>query len=356
MKPHINFSEKNGALIIKISIHSQGRGVYSTGISIDSEQWNEEKQESNDPDINLWMFTTKSTLQRSFRPDMDPKRLWMSFVNNQAETKATIEDAFKYYLANMPLRDNSKSVYVSVSNSLQRAGIYNTLLSEVTPGILRAYVNGLKIGQASKFNSFVRLKAAIVRYIKDHQLSIIIDFDGIIKKPRYVMKENQWLTLAQFKELWALKLTKSTKEARDLFCLCCFTGMSMSDALAFEPKSNIKKRKGREFIEYTRIKTGSQCRVPVLSETKEIIESRNWPAQINIRAYQYQVDKLGEMIGVQLNTHMARKTFGALMLEFGFSIETVSKLLGHANTTLTQKTYAIVTQEKIERELMEIGI
>lgn len=360
MKPKINFREKDGKLLIAIYINRQGRGLYDTGIKID--QWDEEKEETEDPEVNAWMATTKVTLLKQFRPDMTPKRLWQSFINNQSETTATINDAFEYYMANMPMKPSTIVVYKSIIKSLVNGGIYNTPLSDITPALLRSFLNGLvkkdstKLMDSSKFNSFWKIKGAVNRYIRDHRLTIDIDWEGIVKKPKFVRKEDEWLSMEEVQKLLDLPLKWVRKDARDLFCLCCFTGMSMSDALAFSPQKNVKEINGRDFIVFNRVKTDSLCKVPVIKQAKEIIESRPWPIVIAKRTFQYQVGKLGEVIGRKLKTHMARKTMGSLFLEFGFSIETVSKLLGHANTTLTQRTYAVVTQAKIERELTEIGI
>jgi len=145
------------------------------------------------------------------------------------------------------------------------------------------------------------------------------------------------------------------KDARDLFCLCCFTGMSMSDALAFNPQKHVKERDGRYFIVFSRQKTGSSCEIPVISQAKSIIESREWPVKLNKRAFQYQVANLGDAIGRELNTHMGRKTFGALMLEFGFSIEAVSNMMGHKSIVLTSKTYAPITSKKITNEMDRVA-
>ena len=45
---------------------------------------------------------------------------------------------------------------------------------------------------------------------------------------------------------------------------------------------------------------------------------------------------------------------GALFLEFGFSIETVSKLMGHSTINMTQKHYTTITSKKIENEINSV--
>lgn len=57
-------------------------------------------------------------------------------------------------------------------------------------------------------------------------------------------------------------------------------------------------------------------------------------------------------ISKTLTTHVARKTFATTVtLLNGVSISTVSRLLGHANTRITEEAYSEVTDEKLLREL-----
>ncbi len=355
MTPKIKYLERDGRLVIAIYVNKQ-RGLYDTGIQINSDLWDEEKQKCGDPSVNTWMVATIETLQKQFRPDITPKRLWASFINGQSETTATIKQCFDYYINNMPLRENSKGVYLSTAKSLQHAGIYQTPLIDVTPALMRSFFNGLKTADSSKFSTLVRIKTALTRYVRDHRLNITFDLDSIVKKPRYTMKENDWLTEPEVQKLLDEPFKFAKKDARDLFCLSCFSGMSVADALLFDPKKHIQEINGRDFIVFNRTKTGVTCRVPVIAQAKAIIESREWPVVINRRSYQRIVSNFDAITGKRMHTHLARKTFGCLFLTFGFSIETVSKLMGHSNTNLTSKIYSRVTQEKVERELAEIGI
>src|SRR5690349_11751884 len=158
MIPKITFKEKSGRMLIKIALHGKGFGLYETGIKIDPAKFSEQAQAYGDAEIQAWMTSTHDQLLKQFRPDMTAKRLWMSFLNNQSETSATIKDCFQYFLANMPLKDNSKSVYLSVGRTLAKAGLYDEHLVDVTPSMLRLFMNSLKTSPGSKFNTFIRIK------------------------------------------------------------------------------------------------------------------------------------------------------------------------------------------------------
>ncbi|WP_461827740.1 tyrosine-type recombinase/integrase [Dysgonomonas sp.] len=48
--------------------------------------------------------------------------------------------------------------------------------------------------------------------------------------------------------------------------------------------------------------------------------------------------------------HVARHTFGTIMLTKGVTLESVSKMLGHTNVTTTQ-VYAKILNQKIDNEV-----
>jgi integrase/recombinase XerD len=54
-----------------------------------------------------------------------------------------------------------------------------------------------------------------------------------------------------------------------------------------------------------------------------------------------------------ISPHTLRRTFGSDLINRGLRLEAVSKLLGHANTTITERAYAQLLAPTIRRELLE---
>jgi integrase len=54
-----------------------------------------------------------------------------------------------------------------------------------------------------------------------------------------------------------------------------------------------------------------------------------------------------------VNPHTLRRTFGSDLINRGLRLETVSKLLGHSSTTITERAYAQLLAPTIRRELLE---
>jgi site-specific recombinase XerD len=60
-------------------------------------------------------------------------------------------------------------------------------------------------------------------------------------------------------------------------------------------------------------------------------------------------------IDINLTTHTARHTFATtIALDNGISMETVSKILGHSNTKITQH-YGKITDTRIRSEMLELN-
>jgi integrase/recombinase XerD len=55
----------------------------------------------------------------------------------------------------------------------------------------------------------------------------------------------------------------------------------------------------------------------------------------------------------RVSPHTLRRTFGSDLLNKGLRLEIVSKLLGHANTTITERAYAHLLGNTIRNELLE---
>jgi len=126
--------------------------------------------------------------------------------------------------------------------------------------------------------------------------------------------------------------------------------MAVGDLLKFNPKKSVSA--DGKWFQYSRQKTGNVCiSIPLLPLAKTIIDRNVWPVMISVRTIQYKCEIVSELIGRTIKTHGARKTFGCVMLELGFSISTISKMMGHSSIAITEKYYAKVTNEKVQREM-----
>ena len=78
----------------------------------------------------------------------------------------------------------------------------------------------------------------------------------------------------------------------------------------------------------------------------------------NARNLQRSLDRVMQNthINKKVTLHTLRHTFGSTMLRRGVNIEVVSKLMGHANITITYTKYIHVIQEQKAKAMKTIAI
>jgi len=167
-------------------------------------------------------------------------------------------------------------------------------------------------------------------------------------------KENiEYLTEDELKkfEYLALPLGSPLDMAHDLFIFQVYTGLSYSDAQAFN--INDYKWDGMRWINNgERIKTGVPYVSSILPPALHVLEKYDMKVpRMNNADYNHQLKALGLMAGIKtrLHSHLARHTFATYMLRNGAKIENVSRMLGHTNIRQTQR-YAKVLAQSVHED------
>lgn len=179
------------------------------------------------------------------------------------------------------------------------------------------------------------------------------------------------LTHAQLDKLFLLDLSSDVKleRVRDMFCLCCATGLRYSDAVRLQ-RANIKD----DHIIINTKKTNDTAIIP-LNDYSRIILNR-YPDKLprlsnqKMNDYLKELGKLAELneehevinykAGIKgvskkplhelLTTHMARRTFITQSLERGMLPSTVMKLSTHKDVK-SFNLYINTTKERLKHEV-----
>ena len=149
-------------------------------------------------------------------------------------------------------------------------------------------------------------------------------------------------------ESMILPIGSSIDVAHDLFVFQAYTGLSFSDAQAFDI-TDYKWDGFRWNNTGERIKTGVPYVSSILPPALHILEKYDMKIpKISNQEYNRQLKALGLMAGIKtrLHSHLARHTFATYMLRNGVKIENLSKMLGHTNIKQTQR-YAKVLAESV---------
>ncbi len=153
---------------------------------------------------------------------------------------------------------------------------------------------------------------------------------------------------------------------RDLFVFSCYTGLAYVDAAKLTRDNIIKGMDGEDWIEIFRTKTKVKCKIPILPEAKRILEKYKdsiqckhsnllLPMLSNQKMNSY-LKEVGDICGIAKNLtfHIARHTFATtITLSNNVPLESVSKMMGHTNTIMTQK-YAKILDKKVSDDIAQL--
>lgn len=193
-----------------------------------------------------------------------------------------------------------------------------------------------------------------------------------LKGANYETKQVIYLTLDELRAFETIELPSYLAVSRDLFVLCCYTGLRYSDAARLR-KTDIRDG----CIHIVTKKTSSTVRIEVNKHAAAIIDRYATNADSNaplIPAYAPQtinghIRAIGEMCHIDtpihttyysgperiektvpkwqlLTSHCARRTFVVTALQLGIPAEVITRWTGHTTLTAMRPYMAIVDELK----------
>lgn len=239
-------------------------------------------------------------------------------------------------------------------------------IRDVTSGTIDDFEHFLRMRKGCANNAavrYVRCVKNVMRYALAHKWITHDPFIG--KKYQRTHTERQFLTEPELKAVMELDLKDIPRLeiVRDTFVFCCFTGLAFCDIKSLQRSNITTDTEGNTWIRKAREKTGEMSIIPMLAVPRHIAEKyATNPVVIQkdvvlpvitnqkMNAYLKEIADLAR-IEKHLTTHLARHTFASLSLSNHVPIESISKMLGHADIRTTQ-IYA-KTQDKTIYEDME---
>ena len=275
----------------------------------------------------------------------------------------TIEDAFNEYTEILRKRVGVNLTYPAFKKYKDAFSCFYKYvdktkeLTTITPATIEKFLVEInQVYQASTVNGIMTKLKTVIQYQRDNNRIQINPFINV--KYSKGKKDIIYLTEAEIDELYTLKIeNKSLSDVRDAFILQASTGLAYCDIAALT-KDDIKiDEDGTHYIIKNRRKTGTQFTTIVLDKGVEILKKHNYELHIiTNQKYNLFLKTIQALTGIEtkLTTHLARKTFGTLLINKGVRLETVSKALGHSNTKITQSTYAKLLNNTVVNELKAV--
>lgn len=253
----------------------------------------------------------------------------------------------------------------------------NTALSRTSRELLQAFVNSLSYLSASTVKGiFALLREALKLAYKQNYISSVWLGIELPKSGKYNAKA--FTTQEQALIENALDISSDPNDIGVLLCL--YTGLRIGEACGLKwddidlagqtltvnrtvqrmtvdgssvlkelaPKSESSRRS----IPLPSFLAKQLCELKSRSDSPYVL-STNGHA-MDPRNFQYRYKKILRRAGVgYANAHTLRHTFSVRALEAGFDIKTLSEILGHADASVTMKTYAHSLDEH-KRTSMEL--
>lgn len=255
----------------------------------------------------------------------------------------------------MPLRNGTSGNYKNIISRYAEKGIKNfddltevklqkavdELTKELTPPTLRAY--------HTVFMGFVRAAKAA---------RLISSVPEGITLPKGKAKGICYLTRDELALVENAEVTGRTADARDMFLFACYTGLAYADLTKIK-KSDVVMVDAKPYIIDRRKKTDSLYKLRLLPKAMEILERHMYNlALMDNSTANHELERVEKIIKEKLakekkdfkkhlTMHVGRHTFATLALSSGVRIETVSRMLAHADIKTTQ-IYAKVLQKDVD--------
>ena len=246
----------------------------------------------------------------------------------------------------MSLRSGSVSNYKNILSRYAEKGI--RAFDDVTDAKLQKAVDALaKELTAPTLRAYHTVFMGFVRAAKTARLISYVP-DGITL-PKGKAKGICYLTREELAMVENIALTGQTANARDMFLFACYTGLAYAD-LTKITKGDIIMEEDKPYIIDRRQKTDSLYKLRIMPKAMEILKRHHYNLNImNNNTANHELQKIERRIGIKkhISMHVGRHTFATLALSSGVRIETVSRMLAHADITTTQ-IYAKVLQKDVD--------
>lgn len=168
------------------------------------------------------------------------------------------------------------------------------------------------------------------------------------------------ITRNQLKQIMETPMPYERQElARRAFIFSAFTGLAFVDVHKLYPHHIERTAEGKLYIRTQRAKTDVEAFIPLHPIAEQILSLYNttddtapvFPLPSRDQIW-FEIHEIGFALGIKenLSYHMARHSFGTLLLSAGIPIESISKMMGHTNISSTQ-IYSKVTDDKISEDM-----
>lgn len=367
-------------------IYNTKRKIFSTGLFIKPEHWQNSKQTAHPPNeensfINSQLSLIKNNINQAFlflllqKQNFTVEQIYKQYAGEIQDEDKTLMDAFNYHnnrvkkLVDIDISHKSWEKYNETKNHISdflwfKYKKKDMLLKEINLNFLSDYEFYLKTEKKHKPTTVYKNIQRVRRIFK---VAIAMDYlpkdPFMLYKAKKPKKEIEYLTVEELNKIEKHKFVSARLEqVRDMYVFCCYTGLAYQEMANLKHENIVTHNDKTVWIEMSRQKTQRRFLVPMLKKATDILskyktEEKLLPVISNQRFNSY-LKEIADIVGIQKNLthHLARKTFATTILLYNdVPMEIVSELLGHSKISVTQEHYAKVMQSKLSEHISKLG-
>lgn len=367
----------DGKVPIEMTICVKGKRRYvSTGREVKPSDFNSKTQTvKGDKELNEFLKTLKARLY-AIETTLMSKDVNVSidtvldvFRNGEQERTMTFLQLFEIHNGNVGKRVKQKLIIANTLSKYEVTRDYvaryikteinkdDVLVKDITPSFVEnLFVFLLKFMSHNTAIQKMKQVKRVLRFGCDEGYIKVSPFKITLKKEK---KEVQPLTIKEVNIIRNKAITvERLAQIRDLFIFECYTGLAFTDLMSLSNDDFHTDESGNKWIIKKRHKTNVFATIPLLPIALEILDKYDYhlPHLSNVK-YNAYLKELGDICGIKknLHSHLARHTWATLLLNSGMDMVAVSKCLGHANSRITESTYAKVLPEKLFEKVKKVG-
>ena len=358
---------KEKKALIQIEVLYEGKKKYmTTGVKVTSDQWSPKMLVVNHPlaeQLRKRIKTVREKIDEYINKVLEEEETWSwaafdAYVNRMVRFPADRESFFeflkRYKEERTDIRESTRKTHNKLVNALEEFGKISDY-GDLTKANIMLFDDFLRqrhnAHDAGVYNYHKLLQAYINEAIRRDLTNIRNPYVIVkLKKPKKEMQG--WLTEEEIEKIATAKMpTQGIDKVRDFAMLQYYTGLAYTDLFSLK-KDMFEEKNGKYILKGERQKTGGLFFVVLLPPAVEILKKYDWqlPYMTN-QQYNMRLKIVAESAGIdrQISSHWLRRSTGMFLLNNGFSIEVVAKVLGHKNIQTTQKAYAHILNKTVEQ-------
>ena len=363
-RKHVSSNTKEG--LVQLEVLFKGvRRYFSTGVKVTKNRWSRSGKVTGCMDMivmNRRIDEMKRMVDKYIvglieneEPfDFDRFKAWM--VASDEQGIGFVDWVEKRIAERNDIRKSTKRNHMKLVALLRKIGNIRTFADVTKKNVLKmdTYLHSTGIRQTTiaSYHKFMKT------YVHDAMSSGLIEKDPYIGVKIDIGKSvwGRFLTMDEVEAIEKAEMpTESLERVKDLFLFQCYTGLAYADLMRFDMSKAVKGEK-YYLVTDDRKKTGEGYTVVLMEKAMDILKKYDYKLpKMTCEQYNMRLKIMADAskIDKPIASHFGRRTCGMLLLNYGFPIEIVSKVLGHSNIKTTQQAYAKILDRTVENEFIK---